>query len=387
MLNIQAIEVLHEQSGLPIQIMENDEIIHLFENKSFKPNPAYFIMKAALDTPHPVCYTITSDYYYAGLVRVTDSNIIAIVGPATSLEHDRKRAVSLLLSMGQSSAKLSAFLSWLNTIPGTETIRFRATLKMLDFLLNGVCNREPIDTAYRLVDTKAIESHTDLTSFEKYHHNKFENELSACIEFGRVEEARELLKSLQHSRLKLPVRAKDAIRVMKNTYMYSTGILSRAAARGGLSSDIVTSLSDYYLFKFESLNDYHSLYEMFINKVIDFTQRVADHRYSLNQSPLSRKISKLVGSHIYEKITPSMISKKLDMDVSYLCWRFKADTGKTISTYVNEVKILEAQRLLKNSEFSIFEISERLGFSAQNYFQSVFKKITGLTPVEYRNTD
>jgi len=387
MLNIQAVEVLHELSGLPIQIMENDKIIHLFENKNFSPNPAYFIMKAALGTLHPVCHTITSEYYYAGMVRVNDSNIVTIIGPATSLEHDRKRAGTLLSAMGQSSSKLPDFLNWLNTIPSIEMMRFKSTLRMIDFLLNGECNRESVDTSYMPVDKKVLDSHIDLTSFEKYHHNKFENELSACIEFGRVEQAKDLLMISRNSKLKLPVRAKDAIRSIKNTYMYSTGILSRAAARGGLSADVVNSLSDYYLYKFETLNDYHSLYEMFINKVIDFAQRVSDHRYSLNQSPLARKISKLVGSHMYEKITPSMLSKKLDMDVSYLCRRFKADTGKTISTYVNEVKILEAQRLLKNSELSIFEISERLGFSAQNYFQSVFKKITGLTPVEFRNAN
>jgi len=106
MLNIQAIGVLHELSGLPIQIMENGKIVHLFENKNFTPNPAYFIMKTALSTEHPICHTITPEYYYTGLVRVTDSNIIAIVGPATSHEHNRKLAGVLLYIPPQAQTPL-----------------------------------------------------------------------------------------------------------------------------------------------------------------------------------------------------------------------------------------------------------------------------------------
>jgi len=389
MLYIPAIKALYELSGIPVLVMDNEKILYRFDHGVFNPNPALFIMKKALDSGHPICYTITPEYYFSGLVRAADSGVYVLIGPATSFEHDKKRVGIMLSAMSQPPGRLWEFLKWLNIIPDTGIAQFKATVKMIDFILNGSCDRELVNTMYVPANTNMSDTHTDLMSWGHYHHHNFEIELTSCIEYGRVEQTRELLMSLQDYRneMKLPIRAKDAIRTMKNTYMFSTGIISRAAGRGGLSADIVNSLSDYYITKFETLDNYHSLFELFMRMAIDFAGRVAERRHLLRHSPLSLKISKLVGSGIYEKITPTMLSKKLNMDVSYLCRRFKKDTGKTITTYVNEVKISEAQRLLKNSELSVFEISERLGFSAQNYFQSVFKKITGSTPVEYRNSD
>jgi AraC-like DNA-binding protein len=51
---------------------------------------------------------------------------------------------------------------------------------------------------------------------------------------------------------------------------------------------------------------------------------------------------------------------------------------------VNEVKVDEAKRLLESTELSITDISERLDYSSQNYFQTIFKDITGMTPRTYR---
>jgi AraC-like DNA-binding protein len=74
------------------------------------------------------------------------------------------------------------------------------------------------------------------------------------------------------------------------------------------------------------------------------------------------------------------------MNCSYLCNHFKKETGKTITEYINELKVRESKRLLKNSKLSLIEISTRLGFSSQSYFHIVFKKHTGITPQEFRKT-
>lgn len=57
----------------------------------------------------------------------------------------------------------------------------------------------------------------------------------------------------------------------------------------------------------------------------------------------------------------------------------------TLSQYIQEQKIEKAKSLLKTTDRSILEIATYLGFSSQGYFQNVFKKLTGMTPKEYRN--
>ena len=118
---------------------------------------------------------------------------------------------------------------------------------------------------------------------------------------------------------------------------------------------------------------------------MDFAQRTARIRGLGSTAPLARRINRVIMSHIYEKITPTDISNILGMNCSYLCRHFKQQTGKTISAYVNEIKINEAKSLLESTELSIVDISERLGYSSQNYFQTIFKEVSGMTPWAYRN--
>lgn len=72
------------------------------------------------------------------------------------------------------------------------------------------------------------------------------------------------------------------------------------------------------------------------------------------------------------------------MSPQYLSSHFHEKTGKTLSSYINEMKINEAMRLLKTDQLSLAEISAALGYSSQNYFHKVFQNLIGMTPNEYR---
>ena len=76
----------------------------------------------------------------------------------------------------------------------------------------------------------------------------------------------------------------------------------------------------------------------------------------------------------------------LSISPEYLSTRFKQVTQTSIPDYISRQKILEAKRLLRLTDKPLSEISEYLSFSSQSYFQNVFKKIAGITPLEYRNT-
>ena len=63
---------------------------------------------------------------------------------------------------------------------------------------------------------------------------------------------------------------------------------------------------------------------------------------------------------------------------------FKEVTGTTPLEYRNRIRIDHAKEMLKNSNSSVSEISEALGYSSLAYFSAVFKKATGTSPTEYR---
>lgn len=65
--------------------------------------------------------------------------------------------------------------------------------------------------------------------------------------------------------------------------------------------------------------------------------------------------------------------------------RFKKATNNTIAEYIQRVKVEAAKRRLENSRKNINEVMFDVGYTDTKAFRTIFKKITGLTPIEYRN--
>ena len=71
---------------------------------------------------------------------------------------------------------------------------------------------------------------------------------------------------------------------------------------------------------------------------------------------------------------------------NYLCRRFREYTGMTIFAYLHDLRIRNAIRLLSHSRKTIAEISECCGFSDVNYFSRVFRRLSGISPAQYRKS-
>jgi len=85
------------------------------------------------------------------------------------------------------------------------------------------------------------------------------------------------------------------------------------------------------------------------------------------------------------EININTCSKFLGMTTSSFCRFFKKQTNVTFSVYVNYLRINFAQKLLRNTELPIKEIAYECGYSSNVYFNQEYKKLTGITPKEFRN--
>jgi AraC-like DNA-binding protein len=77
---------------------------------------------------------------------------------------------------------------------------------------------------------------------------------------------------------------------------------------------------------------------------------------------------------------------RLYLTTTQLSRILKAQTGKTAINWINEVQILESRLLLRKKELLIQEVAEIMNFSDQSSFGKFFKKHTGMSPLEYRNS-
>jgi len=65
--------------------------------------------------------------------------------------------------------------------------------------------------------------------------------------------------------------------------------------------------------------------------------------------------------------------------------RFKQATSNTVTEYIQRVKIEAAKRSFESTRKNINEVMYDVGYTDTKAFRSVFKKLTGLTPIDYRN--
>ncbi|MBN2221038.1 MAG: helix-turn-helix domain-containing protein [Vallitaleaceae bacterium] len=83
-------------------------------------------------------------------------------------------------------------------------------------------------------------------------------------------------------------------------------------------------------------------------------------------------------------ITLDLLSEKFFMSRYYISRLFKKETGFTIIEYLHSIRVLQAQKLLRETNTKIIHIAELTGFSNVSNFGKVFRSITGQTPMEYR---
>lgn len=95
-------------------------------------------------------------------------------------------------------------------------------------------------------------------------------------------------------------------------------------------------------------------------------------------------VSKYINKNYAENITLKSLSKQFNLSSSYLSRQFKGTTGFGINEYLNKIRLMNSETLIKNSHFSITEIAEKCGFNDSNYFSTLFKRLKGMTPTEYK---
>lgn len=104
-----------------------------------------------------------------------------------------------------------------------------------------------------------------------------------------------------------------------------------------------------------------------------------------NQGRMSDQFLMLAQQHFRQHRFLDFYAQKLEVSPKHLSRTLKAQTGYTAVEWIEKFVILEAKVLLKSSNLNIQQISDELNFASQSFFGKYFKKITGMSPKEFRN--
>lgn len=97
------------------------------------------------------------------------------------------------------------------------------------------------------------------------------------------------------------------------------------------------------------------------------------------------KAQKYIEDNLHERITIDELADKTSISRRTFERRFQKATNNSVLEYIHRVKIEAAKRSFEASRKNINEVMFDVGYSDTKAFRSMFKKITGLSPIEYRN--
>lgn len=101
-------------------------------------------------------------------------------------------------------------------------------------------------------------------------------------------------------------------------------------------------------------------------------------------SPFSLKLAYFVQNNYNKDLSLKLLATQYNGNAAYIGQLFKRDFGEPFSEYLKKVRIEKSKELLKNNKYNVKEISAKVGFQNETYFNAVFKKSTGLSPLEYK---
>lgn len=134
------------------------------------------------------------------------------------------------------------------------------------------------------------------------------------------------------------------------------------------------------------LNDFTSWEQAFhyLKQISRVLFRYQSDRVIDKNQLLIQKVKDFVSEHYREPLNLAVIANYVNYNESYISRLFKQINGIGLNDYMNQYRIEQAKKYLKETNDSIQQIAINTGFDTSQYFSSVFKKYCGVSPSDYR---
>lgn len=125
---------------------------------------------------------------------------------------------------------------------------------------------------------------------------------------------------------------------------------------------------------------------IFLFRGIDSSETALFPSRESMENHLVESIKAYVDAHAEETVRLDDLCREFSYSKSYLCRLFLEQTGETIAAYAVRRKIHLAKRLIRENTMNFTQIAARLSFESPQYFARVFRRVTGMTPTEFKRT-
>ncbi len=382
-------QLLGNLSGLPVRYFIKEKEVFYTSTITFDKDPIMLHTDELNKIDAPIGYYLTKDFLYYGFINIENEKLI--VGPTSEVPLSKSFFRRMAFDLGLKGNEIDNFELSMQSL---VNVPIQITLQILCAMYFGFTGKKKTIKDVTIVEDaqnefekdtrkeKATEKEFSDDSFSAHNTYSAEQTLLNMIRQGNLTELTEWAKNAPS--IRPGIIAKNQLRQIKNTFVVSATLASRAAIEGGLNIEDALSLSDLYIKKCEALDTVDRITNLQYHMILDFTSQVQELRFTDTPSSLVLKVSNYVHHHITEHIDTSDVAKALSFSRSYLSTAFKEETGMPLSDYIMSVKIEESKKLISATDKTLAEISSYLCFSSQSHFSTAFKKFEGISPGEYR---
>lgn len=130
----------------------------------------------------------------------------------------------------------------------------------------------------------------------------------------------------------------------------------------------------------ERLEGMHQLILQFLAQCLEQFRSLEE-----GQRSYAEQTCAIIRSQYAEDLSLQTVSQQINVNPSYLSRIFKQETGENFVAFLTRVRIEKAQQYLRDRSLKVYEIADKVGYRNTTYFSKIFKKVTGVSPEEYRS--
>lgn len=202
--------------------------------------------------------------------------------------------------------------------------------------------------------------------------------MSGYLETGKFQPFYDVFEEMVNELLQQDMNMERAM----ETYYHLALMLYTTYNRWGLPHQLPDQRSLLHLGHYRSIRDaVQNLYTT-ADELVHFKQSNETERANL----VTQTICSYIKNNLDKDLSLVRLAELNHFNPSYLSRFFKQETGTNLSEFIDDCRIRKAKELLGNTDLMVREVSLRVGYEAAHSFTRLFKKLTGMTPQEYRES-
>ncbi len=180
-------------------------------------------------------------------------------------------------------------------------------------------------------------------------------------------------------------RVSDNLRNTKNYCIITNTLFRKAAEKGGVHPYYLDEASSEFANRIEQLSSQSQVASLMLDMAKTYCRLVRKSNIR-DYSALVQKAVLCIEGELAGNLSLRVLAENLNVNASYLSDLFKKETGQTVTEFITGRRMELAKQLLKDTKLQVQTVAQHCGIVDVHYFTKLFKRHTGRTPREYRQS-